>query len=434
MAARTRNAGDASTIGRAGSYALRVSAADRGAIACVNAQAQALPQQPAPPGRSFDGSGDAACPTQCASTDAATIAFPPCGIGAGAACRPPSTSAKASSSAHGQVATLRRRANTVDLAKGCVTTRHDTLAGPCAEPGGTATERRPATASSPRGAMNYRHGFHAGNFADVFKHTVLIELLEALKAKPAPFCYVDTHAGSGLYDLRGEQARQTREHVDGVQRLAAARDLPAALQRYLDLVRGFADEPGPIATYPGSPLVAARVMREDDRAILCELQPSEAEALRAALHRDRRFAIHERDGYEALGALLPPAQKRGLVLVDPPFEAQAGEYRLIEDAFDVSLARWPNAVHAVWYPIKLRETILPFHRWLRERGGADGALVAELLLHPDNSMLRLNGCGMAILNPPWQFDQALAAWLPTLEGLLAQGRYGSSRIERLKPA
>ena len=106
--------------------------------------------------------------------------------------------------------------------------------------------------------MNYRHGFHAGNFADVFKHTVLIELLEALKAKPAPFCYVDTHAGSGLYDLRGEQARQTREHVDGVQRLAAARDLPAALQRYLDLVRGFADEPGPIATYPGSPLVAAR--------------------------------------------------------------------------------------------------------------------------------------------------------------------------------
>jgi 23S rRNA (adenine2030-N6)-methyltransferase len=281
--------------------------------------------------------------------------------------------------------------------------------------------------------MNYRHAFHAGNFADVFKHTVLIDLLEALKAKPAPFCYVDTHAGRGLYDLRGAQAQQTREHVDGVQRLLGANGLPPSLQRYVDLIRGFADEPGPLATYPGSPLIAARLMREDDRAILCELQPAETAALRAALHGDRRFAVHERNGYEALGALLPPPQKRGLVLIDPPFEAQVGEYTLIQDALEASLARWPNAAHAIWYPIKLREAVLPFHRWLRSRGGADGALVAELLLHPDNSMLRLNGCGIAIINSPWQFDRGLAAWLPALEGLLAQGRYGSSRIEMLKP-
>lgn len=282
--------------------------------------------------------------------------------------------------------------------------------------------------------MNYRHAFHAGNFADVFKHTVLIGLLEALKAKPAPFCYVDTHAGRGLYDLRGEEARQTREHIDGVQRLLNASALPPPLQRYVDLVRGFADEPGPLATYPGSPLIAARMMREDDRAILCELQPSEADALRATLRGDRRFAVHQRDGYEALGALLPPAQKRGLVLVDPPYEAQAGEYERIQDALDASLARWPNAIHAVWYPIKLRGTILPFHRWLRTHAGADGALVAELLLHPDNSMLRLNGCGIAIVNPPWQFDRGLAGWLPVLEGLLAQSRYGSSRVDLLQAA
>lgn len=282
--------------------------------------------------------------------------------------------------------------------------------------------------------MNYRHAFHAGNFADVFKHTVLIDLLEALKAKPAPFCYVDTHAGRGLYDLRGTEAQQTREHIDGVQRLLGASALPPSLQRYVDLIRGFADEPGPLATYPGSPLIAARLMREDDRAILCELQPAEATALRAALHGDRRFATHQRDGYEALGALLPPAQKRGLVLIDPPYEAQVGEYALIQDALDASLARWPNAVHAIWYPIKLREAILPFHRWLRGRGGSDGVLVAELLLHPDNSMLRLNGCGIAILNPPWQFDRDVSAWLPALEALLAQGRYGSSRIEMLKAA
>lgn len=282
--------------------------------------------------------------------------------------------------------------------------------------------------------MNYRHAFHAGNFADVFKHTVLIDLLEALKAKPAPFCYVDTHAGRGVYDLRGAEAQQTREHIDGVQRLLGAGGLPPSLQRYVDLVRDFAGEPGPLASYPGSPLIAARLMREDDRAILCELQSSEAEALRAALRSDRRFAVHQRDGYEALGALLPPAQKRGLVLIDPPFEAQAGEYALIQDALDASLARWPNAIHAIWYPIKLREAILPFHRWLRGRGGADGALVAELLLHPDNSMLRLNGCGIAILNPPWQFERELTTWLPALEGLLAQSRYGGSRIEMLKAA
>lgn len=282
--------------------------------------------------------------------------------------------------------------------------------------------------------MNYRHAFHAGNFADVFKHTVLIGLLEALKAKPAPFCYVDTHAGRGLYDLRGEEAQQTREHTDGVQRMLHAGDLPPALQRYVDLVRSFAGEPGPLAVYPGSPLIAAHLMREDDRAILCEVQPVEADALRAALRGDRRFAVHQRDGYEALGALLPPAQKRGLVLVDPPYEAQAGEYELIQDALDASLARWPNAIHAVWYPIKLRGTILPFHRWLRTHAGADGALVTELLLHPDNSMLRLNGCGMAIVNPPWQFDRELSTWLPALEALLAQGRYGSSRVETLKAA
>jgi hypothetical protein len=129
---------------------------------------------------------------------------------------------------------------------------------------------------------------------------------------------------------------------------------------------------------------------------------------------------------------LADSQQIGRVLVDPPFEAQAGEFAIIQDALDASLARWPNAIHAIWYPIKLRGTILPFHRWLRQHGGADGALVAELLLHPDNTMLRLNGCGMAIVNPPWQFDREVSGWLPALEALLAQGRYGSSRVEMLK--
>lgn len=281
--------------------------------------------------------------------------------------------------------------------------------------------------------MNYRHAFHAGNFADVFKHTLLIGLLDALRAKPAAFCYFDTHAGRGRYDLAGEEAERTREHADGVQRLLDARALPAALTAYVDLVRAFDASGGAgVASYPGSPLIAARLMREQDRAIVCELHEEEAAALKRALHGDPRFAVHRRDGYEALKALLPPPQKRGLVLIDPPFEAQGGEFAAIQGALRNALQRWPNAIHAIWYPIKLRETIAPFHRWLAANAGAADVLVAELLLHPDTSPLRLNGCGIALVNPPWQFDARIGAWLPELAARLAQGRPGSWRIEFLK--
>lgn len=281
--------------------------------------------------------------------------------------------------------------------------------------------------------MNYRHAFHAGNFADVFKHTLLIGLLEALRAKPAAFCYVDTHAGRGLYDLRGEEAGRTREAADGVQRLLAAGELPAALRDYLDRVRAVAADAhadGEIVYYPGSPLLARALLREQDRAILCELQEDEAAALRAALHGDARCAIHRRDGYAALKALLPPPQKRGLVLIDPPFEAQAGEYAAIQEALGEAFRRWPNAIYAIWYPIKRREAIAPFHRWLR--GAHAGVLVAELLIHADHSPLRLNGCGAAIVNPPWQFDHAIEAWLPAAQRLLAADPAGGRRVEWLR--
>ncbi|MBA8885415.1 23S rRNA (adenine(2030)-N(6))-methyltransferase RlmJ [Dokdonella fugitiva] len=281
--------------------------------------------------------------------------------------------------------------------------------------------------------MNYRHGFHAGNFADVFKHAALVGLLDALQAKPAALCYFDTHAGRALYDMHGEQARRTQEHASGIQRLLGAGGLPAALQRYVDLVQAFQPaNAASLAFYPGSPLIAQRLLRESDRAILCELHQEEAAALRDALAGDTRFAIHQRDGYAALKALLPPAQKRGLVLIDPPFEAQGAEFELVGQALANAWTRWPNATYAVWYPIKLRETIVPFHRWLREHAGRADVLVAELLLHPDNSGLRLNGCGLAIVNPPWRFDEAIAQWLPAVQELLAQSRYGSSRVEWLE--
>ncbi len=279
--------------------------------------------------------------------------------------------------------------------------------------------------------MNYRHSFHAGNFADVFKHTILIGLIESLKMKQTPFCYFDTHAGSGRYDLRSDEAKKTREHESGVLRLLGATRLPATLHIYLNLVRALnPSSTKDLAVCPGSPLIASLLMREQDRAILCEMQPDEAKALKALFASDARFGVHHRDGYAALPALVPPKERRGLALIDPPFEAQDDEFRSIETALDEALQRWPAGIYAVWYPIKVRQQVQPFRRWF-ERKKIPNVLNAQLLLHPDNSALRLNGCGMTIVNPPWKFDQQLDQLLTALREHLAQGRFGQHDIEWL---
>src|SRR6185369_7357303 len=197
--------------------------------------------------------------------------------------------------------------------------------------------------------MNYRHAFHAGNFADVFKHTVLIGLLDALKQKAAPFCYFDTHAGAGSYDLHGLEAGKTAEAADGVLRLLDLKSPPPLLQGYLDLLRSLnpAGMGRELALYPGSPLIAARLMRDSDRAVLCELQPDEAARLKKLFAHDARVGVHQRDGYAALGALVPPKERRGLVLIDPPFEAQDDEFRAIEAALATAYSRWPTGIYAI---------------------------------------------------------------------------------------
>jgi 23S rRNA (adenine2030-N6)-methyltransferase len=212
--------------------------------------------------------------------------------------------------------------------------------------------------------MNYRHSFHAGNFADVFKHAILTGLLESLKAKQTPFCYYDTHAGAGRYDLHGKEARKTREYENGVLRLLSAPRLPASLHIYLNLVRALnAGVSGKdLAIYPGSPLIAGLLLREQDRAVLCETQAEEAIKLRTLFTGDARIGVHQRDGYAALGALLPPKERRGLVLIDPPFETQDAEFRTIEAAFAKAYARWPTGSYAIWYPIKLRHQTQSFLR------------------------------------------------------------------------
>ena len=285
-------------------------------------------------------------------------------------------------------------------------------------------------------AMNYRHAFHAGNHADVLKHIVLLALVDALKRKDAPFFVLDTHAGRGRYLLGGAESRKTSEADDGVFKLMGAARLPDPAERYLRAV--VANNPvGALITYPGSPLLVAQALRAQDRLAACELQPDEAKALREVFAGDERVAVHARDGYAAMKALLPPRLgpqrfARGLVLIDPPYEVQDAEYPQIIASLRDALERWPAATYAVWYPVKQRRSLLPFFR----KAGAlpsKGAFVAEVLVRPDDSPLRLNGSGMLLVNPPWQLDAALAPMLPVRAATLGEAG-ASHRLEWVKAA
>lgn len=288
--------------------------------------------------------------------------------------------------------------------------------------------------------MNYRHAYHAGNFADVLKHSVLFALIQALRAKETPFALIDTHAGRGCYALDGEEASKTGEYRDGIARLlfpdmhasgtTESTTLPPLLRHWLDTILALPGNEHGLKLYPGSPLQAARAMRDIDSAYLCELHPDEASQLRQLFHNDKRVHVHNRNGYEALKGLVPPKEKRGLVLIDPPYEAQEAEYRVIEATLKSALERWPNGIYAVWYPIKLRSQVQPFLRGL-QHGIARRVLRAELLVHPDDSPLRLNGSGMVILNAPWDLDKSLRDALPAMARLLSQERPAEWRLDWL---
>ena len=266
--------------------------------------------------------------------------------------------------------------------------------------------------------MNYRHAFHAGNHADVLKHVLLLALVDALQRKPTPIHLLDTHAGRGLYALAGEAARRTGEADAGIGRLDACAPADPLLQRYLAAVAACRTAHGADA-YPGSPWLLAQALRADDRLACCELQAEEAHALKAVLGDDRRVAVHRRDGYEAMRALLPPTPRRGLVLVDPPYEAQLGEFDAILAALRSGLQRWPQGVFAVWYPVKQRRALAPFLREASALGAP--AWTAELLVRPDDSPLRMNGSGLLVLNPPWRLDIATAAALDALLPCVDEG-------------
>lgn len=277
--------------------------------------------------------------------------------------------------------------------------------------------------------MNYRHIFHAGNAVDVVKHAILALLIERLKAKPTAFCVLDTHAGIGRYDLRSAEALKTREFEEGIGALFTAESTPSDLVPYLDAVRA-ANPDGRLRWYPGSPALVHQALRPNDRLVLIELHPEDHEALKRVFARDPAVAVHKMDAYDALKAHLPPREKRGLVLIDPPFESP-DEFTRMAAALAKAHRRWPTGVYALWYPIKERAAVWRFHEAV-EKAGIPRVLVAELTTHPDDTHQRLNGCGMLIVNPPWRLDAALRTLLPAIHAQLP-GTGGGARVDWLAP-
>ena len=265
--------------------------------------------------------------------------------------------------------------------------------------------------------MNYRHGYHAGNFADLLKHTALCELLRLLTAKDKKLFVLDTHAGAGGYDLAGDLARRTGESESGVRRLAAAprAGMPAAVMRYLAAVAAYDRRFGPAAEglrrYPGSPRLVRAALRPGDRFVACELHPVDALALKREFAGDRAVEVRQADGYNALKALMPPVERRGLVLIDPPFEAPDEFERLLR-ALRHAMRRFATGCYALWYPIK-DEAAQSFVGAL-----ADLEPLRLTLDLGSGEAGRLSACGLAVVNPPWRFDEAMRAALPWIAARL----------------
>jgi 23S rRNA (adenine2030-N6)-methyltransferase len=279
--------------------------------------------------------------------------------------------------------------------------------------------------------VNYAHAFHAGSFADVFKHAVLCRILHHLREKPAAFRVIDTHAGAGLYDLAGPQAARGGEWRDGIAKLMAA-PLPEAvavlLAPYLDVI-GALNERGRLTLYPGSPAVARAWLRPQDRLIACELEPQACAALARNLRGDARIKTLNLDGWTALSAHLPPKERRGLVLVDPPFEQDADFHRL-SHGLAAGYRKWATGIYMLWYPIKDRGEPDALAKRLR-RLALPKLLRAELTVAAPSDASRLNGCGLILVNAPWRLPDELAILLPALAKILGRAGQGAFRLDWL---
>jgi len=286
-------------------------------------------------------------------------------------------------------------------------------------------------ANGQRQAMNYRHVYHAGNFADVVKHAILVRIVDYLKRKDKAFRVIDTHAGTGLYDLTSEAAQKTGEWQGGIGRVIDAPIAPQAaalLSPYLDAVRAL-NPGGGVRFYPGSPRLVRQLLRPQDRLTAVELHPADAEVLKQHFAGDFQTRVIALDGWLALGAQLPPKEKRGLVLIDPPFE-ETGEFERIAARLARAHRRWPGGVYAVWYPVKDRQAAERFRDGFRA-GDIPRVLDVSLTIRAPGAVPRLDGTGMLLVNPPFPLAGELRTLLPELARLLADGPGAAWHTEEL---
>ncbi|WP_375752099.1 23S rRNA (adenine(2030)-N(6))-methyltransferase RlmJ [Vibrio sp. HN007] len=277
--------------------------------------------------------------------------------------------------------------------------------------------------------LSYRHSFHAGNHADVIKHIVQSLILDALKQKDKPFVYHDTHSGVGRYDLTHEWSEKTGEYKQGIERVWQSASIPEEVQSYLSAVKSL-NEDSELRYYPGSPRVARAQIRQQDRMILTELHPSDYPLLQQEFHRDRQVKIFKEDGFQRLKASLPPAERRGLVLIDPPYEL-AKEYRDVVRAIAQSHKRWATGIYAIWYPVVNRADIDGMIEGL-EGLGIRKILQIELGVSPDTNERGMTASGMIVINPPWKLEEQMKQVLPFLKDAIAPVT-GSYKLDWIVP-
>jgi 23S rRNA (adenine2030-N6)-methyltransferase len=287
--------------------------------------------------------------------------------------------------------------------------------------------------------MNYRHAFHAGNFADVIKHVVLVRILLHLQEKNAAFRVIDTHAGAGRYDLAGEEAERSGEWLTGIARIMQARFSERVLplmKPYLDIVRAFNPQRGQLTAYPGSPLIARALLRPQDRLTACEVASGARKSLIDALRRDAQARVVDLDGWTALPAFVPPNERRGLVLIDPPFE-QKDEFERLAAGFTEAFGKWPSGSYLLWYPAKSRRATDELARQVAQAIGKarppGKCLRVEFSVAPQTATAGLTSAGLLVVNPPWTLAAELKAILPELEKPLGQGGASRFKLETPKP-
>ncbi|OAT30927.1 23S rRNA (adenine(2030)-N(6))-methyltransferase RlmJ [Proteus myxofaciens] len=278
--------------------------------------------------------------------------------------------------------------------------------------------------------LSYRHSFHAGNHADVVKHIVQTLIIESLKEKEKPFLYLDTHAGAGRYQLTNAHATRTGEYLDGIMRLWQQEEVPELIIPYLDIISAL-NPNGELRYYPGSPLLAANLLREQDKLALTELHPTDFPLLRTEFSRDDRVRVAREDGFGQLKSKLPPASRRGFVLIDPPYELKQ-DYSAVVKGIAEGYKRFATGTYAIWYPVVHRQQIKRMLKEL-EATGVRKILQIELAVKPDSDQLGMTASGMIVINPPWKLESQMKSILPWLHKTLVPEGIGHTLVEWVVP-